>query len=118
MYLKPALDLISRHSPRLDPVETMQLLPPLVTAADVKPFLVEALRGPPKLNTRVHKEIWKARTEQIGWKLMTLQEKRVKVTDSRLCVSCLTLMQAILTRGKMPAMPQEAWCKHHRRSRP
>ena len=97
MYLRPALDLISRHSPRLDPVEAMQLLPPLVTAADVKPFLVEALRGPPKLNTRAHKEIWKARAEQIGWKLMTLQEKRVKVTDSRLYVTCSTLMQAILT---------------------
>lgn len=83
-YLRPALQLIGRHSPRLDPVETMQLLPPLVAAADVRPFLCEALRAPPKLNTRVHREIWKARAEQVGWRLMMLQEKRVKITDSRM----------------------------------
>ncbi|KAG2079591.1 uncharacterized protein F5147DRAFT_818684, partial [Suillus discolor] len=41
--LRPALDLISRHCPRLDSLETLQLLPPLVTALDVRPFLQEAL---------------------------------------------------------------------------
>ncbi|KAG6810469.1 hypothetical protein H0H92_011733 [Tricholoma furcatifolium] len=44
--LPPALDLISRHNSRLDIVETLQLLPPLVTAQDVRAFLVEALRVP------------------------------------------------------------------------
>jgi hypothetical protein len=81
--LQPALDLISRHSPRLDPVETLQLLPPLVTAQDVRTFLIEALRVP-LFDTSVVREINKARNDQAARKLMLLQSKRVKVTDSRM----------------------------------
>ena len=83
--LTPALDLISRHSPRLDEVETLQILPPMVTAQDVRAFLIEALRAP-RFDTRVVKEVSKARDEQLARKLMYLQAKRVKVTDSRMCV--------------------------------
>lgn len=83
--LTPALDLISRHSPRLDEIETLQLLPPLVTAKDVRTFLIEALRAP-IFDTKVAREIGKAREEQVGRRLMYLQAKRVKVTDSRMWV--------------------------------
>ena len=75
--------LISRHSPRLNVVETLQLLPPLVTAEEVKSFLYEAVREP-VFDTRVVREIRKGRSEQVDRKLMTLQSKRVKVTDSRM----------------------------------
>lgn len=85
--LKPALDLITRHSPRLDVVETLQLLPPLVTAKDVRAFLVEALRVP-IFDSHVIREISKARNEQIARKLMVLQSNRVKVSDSRICPQC------------------------------
>lgn len=81
--LQPALDLIGRHSPRLDPVETLQLLPPLVTAQDVRTFLIEALRTP-IFDTHVIREINKARNDQVARKLMLLETKRVKVTDSRM----------------------------------
>ena len=81
--LQPALGLISRHSPRLDPVETLQLLPPLVTAQDVQTFLIEALRVP-LFDTSVVREINKARNDQVARQLMLLQSKRVKVTDSRM----------------------------------
>lgn len=83
--LQPALGLISRHSPRLDSVEALQLLPPLVTAEDIRAFLIEALRAP-ILDTRVIRNISKARNDQLARKLMLLQTKRVKVTDSRMCV--------------------------------
>ena len=83
--LAPALELISRHSPRLDEVETLQILPPMVTAQDVRAFLMEALRAP-RFDRRVVKEISKARDEQVARKLMYLQAKRVKVTDSRMHV--------------------------------
>ncbi|KAH7925859.1 hypothetical protein BV22DRAFT_1064252 [Leucogyrophana mollusca] len=85
--LQPALELIGRHSPRLDPVETLQLLPPLVTARDVRPFLQEALRAP-IFGSHVSREIHKARNEQIAQKLMFLEARRVKVTDSRICPQC------------------------------
>jgi len=85
--LQPALELISRHGPRLDAVETLQLLPPLVTTDDIRPFLIEALRTP-VFDTRVIREISKARSDQLARRLMALQSRRVKVTDSRICPQC------------------------------
>jgi hypothetical protein len=81
--LKPALDLISRHGPRLDPIETLQLLPPLVSTEDVRPFLVEALRAP-VFDTRVIREINKSRNDQLTNKLTRLEVRRVVVSDSRM----------------------------------
>ncbi|KAF8634148.1 hypothetical protein AX15_001050 [Amanita polypyramis BW_CC] len=85
--LQPAVELISRHSSRLDAAETLKLLPPLVTARDVSKFLSEALRAP-LFDTRVVREISKARGEQVSRKLAALQARRVKVTDSRICPQC------------------------------
>lgn len=81
--LQPALDLISRHGPRLDAVETLQLLPPLVTTDDIRPFLIEALRAP-VFDTRVIRQMSKARNDQVARRLVNLQSRRVKVTDSRM----------------------------------
>ncbi|KAG6884985.1 hypothetical protein C0993_006817 [Termitomyces sp. T159_Od127] len=81
--LPPALDLIGRHNSRLDIVETLQLLPPLVTAQDVRAFLFEALRAP-LFDTSVIRHISQARNDQLSRRLMLLQTKRVKVTDSRM----------------------------------
>ncbi|KAG8832639.1 Vacuolar morphogenesis protein 6 [Serendipita sp. 399] len=86
-YLQPALDLISKHSPRLDAVETLQLLPPLVTASSVQEYLCEALRTP-RVHVRMEKELWKARSDQVSQNLMTYESRRVKITDSRLCPQC------------------------------
>jgi Vam6/Vps39-like protein vacuolar protein sorting-associated protein 39 len=46
---------------------------------------MDALRAP-VFDTRVVREISKARNEQISRKLMVLQSKRVKVTDARMWV--------------------------------
>lgn len=81
--LTPALDLISRHSPRLNAVETLDLLPPLVTARDVQVFLKEALRAP-IFDTHVVREVAKSRKDEVSRRLMSLQMRRVKVTDSRM----------------------------------
>jgi hypothetical protein len=82
-YLPPALDLISRHSPRLDAVETLQLLPPLITASDVSEYLCEALRSP-RIHVRLERELWKARSDQVSQQLMAFESKRVKITEGRL----------------------------------
>ena len=111
-FLLPALDLISRHSPRLDAVETLQLLPPLVTAHDVRTFLLEALRAP-IFDTRVVREISKSRRDQLARNLMVLQAKRVKVTDSRMYglypMEPVILFSSYLTFPKMPPVPQTYW---------
>ncbi|KAJ7116484.1 hypothetical protein C8R44DRAFT_209802 [Mycena epipterygia] len=83
--LQPALQLIARHSPQLDAVDTLQLLPPLVTTQDIRTFLIGALRAP-TFDTRVIRNLSKAHGDQVERKLMALQTKRVKVTDSRMCV--------------------------------
>ncbi|KAJ7510485.1 hypothetical protein B0H11DRAFT_1190833 [Mycena galericulata] len=85
--LQPALELIARHGPQLDAIDTLQLLPPLVTAKDVRTFLIGALRTP-IFDTRVIRNLSKARGEQVERKLMNLQTKRVKITDSRICPQC------------------------------
>ena len=83
--LQPALQLISRHSRRLDAIETLKLLPPLVQAKDVKEFLAESLRAP-IFETKVIGEIAKARRDEVATRVMVLEERRVKVVDSRMCV--------------------------------
>ncbi|KAF8637825.1 hypothetical protein AX16_010742 [Volvariella volvacea WC 439] len=85
--LHPALDLISRHGPRLDSVETLELLPPLVTVKDVSAFSLDALRMP-IFDTMVMKNVAKAHNDNVARRLMLLQTKRVKVTDSRICPHC------------------------------
>ncbi|KAF5342379.1 hypothetical protein D9611_001421 [Ephemerocybe angulata] len=85
--LRPALDLISRHGPRLDSVETLKLLPPLVTTHDLKEFLVDAVRAP-IFDARVTRGISKARNDQVARRLVALQARRVKVTDTRICPQC------------------------------
>ncbi|KAF8486196.1 hypothetical protein DFH94DRAFT_623079 [Russula ochroleuca] len=85
--LWPALELIERHGPRLDPEETLQLLPPLVSARDVRIFLIGALRVP-RFDARVVREVALARKDQVARKLMYLEANRVKITDSRICPQC------------------------------
>ncbi|KAF8896557.1 vacuolar sorting protein 39 domain 2-domain-containing protein [Infundibulicybe gibba] len=85
--LRPALELISRHGPRLDAVEILELLPPLVAAENIRTFLIGALRAP-IFDTHVVRAVSKARDEQLARRLMGLQAKRVKVTDSRICPQC------------------------------
>ena len=87
--LRPALELIARHGPRLNPEETLQLLPPLVAARDVCAFLTGALRVP-HFDARVVRGVALARNEQVARKLMYLEANRVKITDSRMYVSLLS----------------------------
>ena len=86
--LQPALQLISRHSRQLDATETPKLLRPLVQARDVKEFLVESLRVP-RFDTRAIGEIARARRDDVATRLMVLEERRVKVVDSRMWVTFL-----------------------------
>ncbi|KAJ7220172.1 hypothetical protein GGX14DRAFT_585899 [Mycena pura] len=85
--LEPALGLIARHSSQMDAVATLELLPPLVTTQDIRTFLIGALRAP-VFDSQVIRNISKAHGDQVDEKLMALQTRRVKVTDSRICPQC------------------------------
>ncbi|CAE6446777.1 unnamed protein product [Rhizoctonia solani] len=87
LLLRPALDLISRQSPRIDPIKTLELLPPLVTTSDIKTFLHTALRNS-RVDTRIERELWLARSQQADRRVAALHARRVRVTDSRICPQC------------------------------
>src|SRR5258708_16131873 len=82
-FLDPAKDLISRHGARLDPVEVLELLPPLVSTNDVRGFLLEVLDGS-TIHSPVTRELWKARRNEVDARLMSLRERRVKVAHTRM----------------------------------
>jgi len=97
--LHPALELIARHAPRLDPEETLQLLPPLVSAQDVRVFLTGALRVP-RFDKRVVREVALSWKDQVSRKLMYLEANRVRITDSRMYV-------VILHKGRIMAYSRQ-----------
>lgn len=116
--LQPALELIERHGPRLDPEETLQLLPPLVSARDVRVFLIGALRVP-RFDARVVREVALARKDQVARKLMYLEANRVKITDSRMYVFMRagTYSEMLIRFSQLSAVSQEDRAKRHCRSR-
>ena len=112
--LRPALELIERHGPRLDPEETLQLLPPLVSARDVRIFLIGALRVP-RFDTRVVREVALARKDQVARKLMYLEANRVKITDSRMYVFMRVdpYSEMLIRFSQLSSVSQEDRTKRH-----
>ena len=86
-------------------------------ARDVKEFLIESLRVP-RFDTRVIREIAKARRDDVGTRLMVLEERRVKIVDSRMCViplsfnrphfsSALRCFVSLLVASLVPSRPPD-----------
>lgn len=103
--LKPALEFISRQSPRLDTQETIKLLPPLVPAGALKEFLIDAVRQP-VFDTRVVREVGKARSEEVARRLVAQQERRVRIDDSRMLVLFLSTTRSSMLTVALPRCPQ------------
>lgn len=61
----------------------------------------------PTFDTHVVREINKARNDQVARKLMFLETKRVKVTDSRMSVGFVVvdILGSNFTLSQMSAMP-------------
>ncbi|XAO26749.1 hypothetical protein I312_105589 [Cryptococcus bacillisporus CA1280] len=89
-HLPPALSLISKHSTSLPASSVLDLLPPLVSISDVRPFFINTLREEHrrKLEGRVVRQLGKGRKEEVEGMLMGLEVKRVRVTDQRICPQC------------------------------
>lgn len=86
VLLEPALELIAKHGPHIDSGSVLDLLPPLVTVAEVQAFFVQTLRdGRAKANQRkVVEGLISARKEELDRVLMRLQTKRVRITEQRM----------------------------------
>lgn len=81
-----AISLIATHGTRIEALETMALLPPLVTMQDVQGFFLKTLRlqHAQRNESRVMTGLLKTRKEQVERTDMMLQQKRVRVTDTRM----------------------------------
>lgn len=86
VHLGPALGLIATQGTRLDAQQVLDLLPPLVTMADVRAFMVRTLRDGRKRqnDAKITKGLLAARKEEVERTLMELQENRVRITDQRM----------------------------------
>ncbi|KAM0752115.1 hypothetical protein T439DRAFT_299856 [Meredithblackwellia eburnea MCA 4105] len=86
----PALALMSNHASSIDAVEVFELLPPLVALGDIKVFLEKTLRrsGERVREAKVVKGIGKSWVEAEAREVVSLEERRVKITDSRVCPQC------------------------------
>jgi hypothetical protein len=86
LLVQPALALIGRHSTKLDPVEVIPLLPPLLTMADVGAFFKRTLikAASERSQACVVAQVAKSRKETLDWKLLRLQDRRVRVAETRL----------------------------------
>lgn len=81
----PALALISAHASSIDAIEVFDLLPPLVALTDIKVFLEKTLRrsGERAREAEMIKGIGRSWVESEERQIVELEERRVKVTDSR-----------------------------------
>ncbi|KAK4703357.1 Vam6/Vps39-like protein vacuolar protein sorting-associated protein 39, partial [Phenoliferia sp. Uapishka_3] len=86
----PALSLISSHASSIDAIEVFDLLPPLVALTDIRVFLEKTLRrsGERAREAKFIKEIGRSWVESEEREIVGLEERRVKVTDSRVCPHC------------------------------
>lgn len=88
MLFGPALALISAHASSIDAIEVFDLLPPLVALSDIKVFLEKTLRrsGERVREAKILKAIGRSTVETEERSVVDLEERRVKITDSRVYV--------------------------------
>ncbi|GAA5915260.1 hypothetical protein JCM8208_004517 [Rhodotorula glutinis] len=90
LFFEPALSLLSTQAARIDPVEAFDLLPPLVALGDLQIYLEKTLRRQTERSTesRMIKAIGRSLLDQQEVEIVDLEERRVKITDGRVCPVC------------------------------
>jgi len=85
LLFAPALSLLSTHAARIDPLEAFDLLPPLVSLSDMQVYLKKTLRRSTerKREAVMVKNVARSWLDQAEGELVDLEERRVKISDSR-----------------------------------
>lgn len=88
--LEPALRLLSKYGSRMDANQVLEILPPLLTVQELQIFLSKSIRKSISWsnNHKVVKRVRTARMDQVNQSLVELENRRVKITDGRLCPQC------------------------------
>lgn len=84
----PALSLLSTHAARIDAIEAFELLPPLVALEDIQVYLTKTLRRSveKRREAKMVRAVGKSAVDQAEGEVVDLEERRVKITEGRLCV--------------------------------
>lgn len=88
--LEPALRILAKYGARMDANYVLEILPPLLTVQELQTFLCKSIRKSISWsnNHKVVKKVRTARMDQVNQSLVDLENRRVKVTDARLCPVC------------------------------
>jgi hypothetical protein len=80
--------LLATHAIRIDTIEAFDLLPPLVSVKDIKVYLEKTLRrsGERKREAMMVKGVEKSWQEEKEWRVVELEERRVKISEGRVYV--------------------------------
>lgn len=86
----PALALLSSHAAAIDAVEVFDLLPPLVALRDLQTYLEKTLRrsGERTRDAQLVRAVRQSQMDDAARRVVDLEERRVKVTDGRVCPVC------------------------------
>ncbi|GAA6044405.1 hypothetical protein JCM8097_002743 [Rhodosporidiobolus ruineniae] len=90
LLFDPALSLLATHAARIPHLEAFDLLPPLVAVKDLQTYLEKTLRrsGERRREGTMVREVQRAWMEEKEWEKVTLEERRVKVSEGRVCPVC------------------------------
>ncbi|GAA6050759.1 hypothetical protein JCM3770_006612 [Rhodotorula araucariae] len=90
LLLAPALALLSTQAARIDPIEAFDLLPPLVALGDIKVYLEKTVRrsGERAREAKMVKALRRSWLDQQEREVVDLEERRVKITEGRVCPVC------------------------------
>lgn len=88
--LEPALHLLAKYGARMDANYVLEILPPLLTVQELQTFLCKSIRKSITWSNshKVIKRVRTARMDQVNQSLVDLENRRVKITDARLCPQC------------------------------
>lgn len=88
LLFAPALSLLSNHAARIDPLEAFELLPPLVSLGDMQTYLIKTLRRSTERRREavMVKNVGRSWVDQNERDLVDLEERRVKISESRVYV--------------------------------
>ncbi|KAF3925713.1 hypothetical protein AA313_de0205398 [Arthrobotrys entomopaga] len=88
--IKPALDLLSRHGARVDPLETLKLIPESIKVADLEHYFENRIRhSNSRVNmNRVMAQLYKS--EAFRWEELNAEAKKkaVVIGEERVCPVC------------------------------
>lgn len=88
--LEPALRILAKFGARMDANYVLEVLPLLLTVQELQTFLCKSIRKSISWsnNHKIVKKVRTARMDQVNQSLVDLENRRVKITDARLCPQC------------------------------